>query len=247
MRLWTYKEARDKILLDMDLTEEDFITPNELIGYFNEAIREAESEIHKIHEDYFLSKAVLPLVGAQAEYDLPTDIYANKVRALIYNANTTNIYPIRRIRTIEKFWDSAVTNVYGTSDDYRYLIRNDAATGYKIVLFPASRETGNVVDVWYLRAANRLPLIGETKPAPLVGVYSVAEVEAFEIDIPEFISFVLKFVKVRCMDKEGDPRQELGLQILQQQRKQMVDTLTQMVVDDDDTVIQDMSHYAEHQ
>ena len=51
MKIWTYLEAKTKLNLDFDLEDESFITQNELAGYFNDALAEAESEIVTLNED----------------------------------------------------------------------------------------------------------------------------------------------------------------------------------------------------
>jgi hypothetical protein len=62
-------------------------------------------------------------------------------------------------------------------------------------------------------------------------------------DIPEFTSFVIQWMKMRCYEKEGDPRFEGAAGLVQQQRKQMIDTLTNMVPDGDNEVEMDTSFY----
>ena len=63
------------------------------------------------------------------------------------------------------------------------------------------------------------------------------------IDIPEFATFIMQWVKCRCLKKEGDPRLKEEAELLVQQKKQMVDTLTQMIPDDDDKIYMDLSFY----
>lgn len=169
MKSWTYAEARAKIEVDLDLEEEDFVKPNELIGYFNEGIEEAESEILKIDEDYFITSMPLPLVEGTSAYDYPEDIYAFKVRGLTY-ANGSVIYKILRFRRNNKFELIAFANQYSQAEDYRWFPTNDRVEGPKINLSPAARETAIVppntgtfmpVILDYIRHANRIPLIGE--------------------------------------------------------------------------------------
>ena len=245
MKIWTYKEARDKVQLDLDLTEEDFVTENEMIGYFNSAIDEAEAEIHTLAEDYFLTYTTVATVLGSSEYSLPSDVYAQKIRALIY-ANGTDVYPVSRFRAVEKFLDVTFTKNFYTQECYRYMIINKSITdGYKLALFPNSRETGSFLTLWYLRNATRIPLVGEAKDGG--GTYSLAEVEASFIECPEFINFIFTWVKGFCRAKEnGGSFTEEDTALITQQRKMMVDTLTQRVVDDDNTVVQDRSHYNEH-
>lgn len=237
MRTPTFGEIDDKVTTDLDLQNETFVSVDERVGYFNEAIREAEAEIAKLglDETYFLKSASLALVQGTSAYAMPTDIYINKIRSIIY-ANGTIIYPIRQIRRMRKFLDAAFTTQFGQNEYYRYLIQNtDSTNDRQIVLFPASRETGSsLVTIWYIRDANRVPLTSEG---------SLTATRATKVDIPEFQSFLMQFVKCRIYEKEGNPNYDSGVAVLQQQRKMMVDTLTQMIPDDDDEIEQDLTSY----
>lgn len=226
MQYWTYAELKDKIQKDLDLEQETFVAPTELLGYANEAIDFVEAEIHTINEDYFLAKANLALVAGTSDYDLPSDIFANKIRAVIYN-DGNRMYEVKRIRKVNKFYDIAVTNHYNTDDIYRYIILNNSATDNpQLHLVPPSKETSaNHVTVWYLRNAN--PVADDTSV----------------IDIPEFINVVIQHMKVRCYEKEGNPNLDGAKAELQVLIKQMQDTLTQMVVDEETELMADLSAY----
>ncbi len=98
-----------------------------------------------------------------------------------------------------------------------------------MIFYPTPNETNSDrVTMWYIRNANRL-----------TGDDSV-------IDVPEFIHFILQFVKVKCLKKEGILTED-DKNDLRTQRKLMIDTLTEMVPDEDDTVPEDFTHYAEHE
>lgn len=87
--------------------------------------------------------------------------------------------------------------------------------------------------------------MGEAKDGG--GTYSLSEVEAIKIECPEFANFIMTYVKALCNAKEnGGKITQEDAALIEQQRGMMVDTLTQMVQDDDDTVTQDLSHYFEH-
>lgn len=222
----TYGELRQKVENDLDLQEETFISPTELMGYCNEAIREAAAEIHDLYEDYFLSAFPMTLVNNQAKYDLPPDLYAFKIREIVY-AVGTKIYAIRRLKSSKKFEERATILLYGTADYYRYMITNIASEGPKIELTPTSKEdsVGNAV-IWYIR--------------------DVAEVtqDSDFVDIPEFKNFIMAFMKYKCWSKEmaGSPPDTVVAE-LEHERKLMIDTLTYMVADDDTEVEKDMSIY----
>ncbi len=173
MKLWTYSEVRDKIERELDLEDEIFVTPDELIGYVNKSISLAESAILKIDEDYFLSVMHVPLVGGQSEYNYPFDIYAYKIRGIEYSAGAT-IYPVQRFRRMGKFDSVEIANYYPVNNWYAYTTINKAADGLaKFVLIPTSKETSQVtypqslnqtaapMKMYYIRHANRVPILGE--------------------------------------------------------------------------------------
>lgn len=225
----TYAQALLKVEQDLDLEEEIFIQGTEMLGYFNEAIRDCEAEILTINEDYFLTNALLPLVLGTALYALPTGIYASKIRSIIYS-NGTIIYPIERIRTPRRFLDRALLLYASPTDYYQYLLFNpSAAVGAQIEITPPSKETssGNVT-IFYIREIAEIVLTTDL------------------IDIPEFINFIYAFVKGRCKQKEnagvmpGDAQTEIDIQ-----RKMMVDTLSNRVPDDDTEIVKDISAYQE--
>lgn len=333
-QLKTYADLKAKISVDIDILDETFVTPNELIGYFNEGIEEAESEILKIDEDYFLTQYPIPLVSGQSAYDYPTNIYGYKERGIVYS-NNTQIYDVRRFRRNNKFENMAFATQYSQSDDYRWFHTNASGGQAKINLIPPSREDAIVspnanpftpMILWYIRHANRIPLLGEyllnwdvvvqataidtgtnritvagsyatgdlikltttdTLPATLtantvyyviagigyiklattlqnarlgtaislpdvgLGVMSISIaanqtiVDNTIIDIPEFTKFIIQWAKCRCMEKEGDRRLPGAAKTLDQQREQMVSTLTEVQQDDDNQIERDMSIYNE--
>ena len=95
MKYWTFEEIKDKVRRDLGMEQEQFVTNIELQGYVNSAIDEAEAEIITLYQDYFLKLTEIDLVNGQRDYSIPTDIYANKIRGLIYS-DGNNIYPIKK-------------------------------------------------------------------------------------------------------------------------------------------------------
>ena len=117
-RFWTLAEFRAKLRMDLDLEEETFVRPQELDDYINEAIDEAESEIHGLYEDYFLTRSQVSLVQGQEEYDMPDNIYGDKIRRIMYN-NTSTVYKIKRIKDWKKFEVYEIAQNFSTSDLYQ--------------------------------------------------------------------------------------------------------------------------------
>lgn len=222
MKIWTYAAAKEKVLGDLNLEDEDFISESELLGYFNEAIDEAEAMIHTLYEDYFLTSEALPMVEGVSSVDVPEDIYALKIRHIAY-ANGGKKYEIKPIRRLKQLADIQA------DDDYRYLIKNSKVDGYKIVFYPEPRETSaNNATIWYLRNA--------------------AEVteDSDEIDIPEGINFIFQRVKCACRAKENGGSVPAGdAQALEQQRQLLVETLTGMKPDENNEAEMDLSFYAD--
>ena len=355
MKIWTYSEALQKILVDLDLQDETFISTNEMIGYFNEAITSAAAEIQSLNQDYFLTKYLVPLVQGTQKYDLPDNIFANKIRGIFYQNGSLN-YVVPQIRRKDKFENMMMIDEYDTAADYSYVLINDNAGQSKMQLHPTSRDTAvyppqanssTPMAMWYIRNPARIPLVGElcdpevvapsqvdasantittnagtttygikaqgvvgcapgsvayitgdavklyagpggSLPQPLVegttyyviqtgsGVIKLASTKALALagtnldltttgtvfftiqlvavtravnavllDVPEFITYILQFVKCRCLEKEGDPRFASASQILLDQKKQMVDTLSESIQDDDNEVQGDYSFYNE--
>jgi hypothetical protein len=176
MMLWTYAQLKQKIELELDLEDEIFVRPDELIGYVNKAISFCESAILKIDEDYFLSLMHIPLVAGVQEYAYPYDIYAYKIRGIEYSQGAT-IYPVNRFKRMGKLDAVELANYYPASNWYSYTTINKSQSGEaKIVLVPVSKETSQVsypqsvnqtaapMKLYYIRHANRVPLLGQIVP-----------------------------------------------------------------------------------
>jgi hypothetical protein len=357
MKIWTYQEMSTKVATDLDLLDDTFINTNEMVGYHNEALQEAESELIPLNQDYFLTMYQVPVVAGISRYTLPPSIYANRIRTIMYR-NGAIIYEIKQYRRRRKFESVAYTDQYGLADDYRYLLYNDVPGQAQIEFHPVMRNTDtavlapvsaifNPVQLFYLRNCSRVPIVGEycntevfaltqvstgastiqtyagtstlgvpqqgtpgawpgsiayitgdavkfaiapggTLPSPLVAgivyyviaagsgviqlattlanalagtpitltttgtVYFILQVAATAaiqnatlMDIPEFSTFLMQWVKCRCFEKEGDPRLSGAIETLAQQRLQMTSALVKGVDDDADEIQPDFSHYNE--
>lgn len=353
MKVWTYGEMNQKVLDDLDLNDEIFIKPNEMVGYFNEGITEAASEIYELNEDYFLTRYFIPVVAGTRRYQLPSAIFANRIRNVLYR-NGAIIYEIDRFRRRGKFEAMEIINQFGQSDDYMYTLWNDVPGQSYLEFYPNMRDTailspqGSVfapIVMSFIRDNNRVPVLGEfcnpeivaitqvnistdviqsnsgsralgvpqrgipgpwpgslsyktgdklqfiagpngTLPSPLVEgttyyciqtgdgliklattlqnsmlgtaidltttgtiyftilVAATASIQAATfMDIPEFATFVMQWVKCRCYEKEGDPRMDGAVATLSQQRLQMVSTLKANIDDDNNQIQADYSFY----
>jgi hypothetical protein len=230
-RSWTKLQIINKIEADLDLQEETFITPAEMTLSLEQAIDDCEAVVHTMNKDYFLTKSTLNLVNGTSDYDLPANIYATKIRGIIYR-NGTRVYPIRRLKSFEKFLQIAELAVGSTAiTEYQYLLINDSNTaGFKIQLHPTSQETvSGAVTIWYLRNASRLVNDSDV------------------CDIPEFINYIFAHVKKSCLAKENGGEAPPGaVADLDRQEKLMVETLKEMAPDGDDLIEKDLTFYEDH-
>lgn len=225
MKFWTWAEIRTKVERDLDLEDETFITPTELLGYANEAIDEVERQILTLCEDYFLTRGTISLVSGQEEYDLPTDIYAMKIRQIIYR-NGSQVWKLERIRDWSKFLSYELDKAFSTAtQQYGYFIVNQTAGSPKLLLSPTPSEAGAYLQVWYIRNANELT------------------VDASVCDIPEAVHYVMAYIKMKCMEKEMHPNLPKALSDLQAQREDTLKTLTEMFPDNENTIEPDLRIY----
>lgn len=229
MKYWTFQEVKDKVRRDLGLQQEEFVTNDELMGYVNSAIDEAEAEIITIYEDYFLPPpARIDIVAGQKEYDLPEDIYASKVRGIVYK-DGTDIYQIKKFKPRQDHFEYVELTDEFDDDNYHFVIYNGSPSiKPQFHIYPTpTRSVSEGFRIYYLRNANRI------------------ESSTDVVDIPEFVSFIIQYCKVRCYEKEGHPNLPIASQKLEFYRNQMVSTLTDMVPDGDNNIALDTDFYDE--
>jgi hypothetical protein len=296
----TFGDLRIFVRRKLDLQEEIFITPEELVEYIEEALKECEAEIHKlqIQDQYFTSQAPIELQAGLADYALPSNIYANKILRIVYT-NGSDVYTVRRSKRSTTFEDRELlrqNNESSTAYSWEYaLYNNDVRTGTRMRIYPTPQESAtitnftgdlvtgstqvtNVSSVVGLRkydfvthalipSGARIESISGntlTLNAPALGAAIAAPIKAVEpklilwfirqvsipteptdpIDVPEFWNFITQHVIVECLKKElGNPRMASEKEKLEQLRLQMIDTLSEMVPDQDDGIEKDMDFY----
>lgn len=205
----TWAEIKAEIQAEYDLSEETFVDAAELLQYANSSIEDIEKEIHTIHDKYFHAETSLSLVQGTQEYSMPTDIFANKITGIYYNDGVTK-YEIKEIKDLREVID------VDSDDDYRYKIINSTAGGVKIKLYPASRETSSNVVVFYRR---RIKLFTQDSDV---------------LDVPEAKEFIKQYVVDKCANKERMTPDAPESAALGRKRKALLDSLENMI-DDDNT------------
>lgn len=226
MDLYTYSTLKTKLMNDLDVEDLDFINgEEELLGYINEAIDDVESIVHTLGLDssYFLTQGTITLVNGTADYSLPSDIFAAKIKKVFYiNGNTK--YEIHRVR------DLSEVPYFQSGDDYKYVLLTTSGTAnnFRLRFFPTPAESGAYIQVWYIRNATRLTT-------------STAATNVSEI--PDSNNIILQHCKVRIYEKMGNPNLLTAVQMLESQKQLMMDTLREMIPDGDTTIQPDLTFY----
>jgi hypothetical protein len=237
MLIRTYGDIRTEVEAELDLENEVNITPDRMVTFCNDAISEAESEIMKISEDYFLTYKDYTFVADKVLYDLPEDIYAMKIRSFMFN-KPEKIYEIYPIVSMTPFADIASNDqINSETCPSRYILLN-TIDGIKMRLTPPIREAGKYGVLWYIREAIKIPL---------VTAGTQADSDATNLDIPQYYLFIKAAMKKYCVLKEGHPMMEIILKDYAEQKKLMIEALKEKVPDNNtNRVVADFGHYADH-
>jgi hypothetical protein len=215
---------------DLDLIDEPSITDTDILGWINAGLDVASAQIQTLNEDYFLTKTVVTLAQGTEDYPLLTHVptlYANKIRKVLYR-NGSIIYPVNRVRGRKMFEAIANIQQFSTSDLYQYLLRNDSvATGPVMQLVPASRESGAYLHVWHLREVSHLTTLADP------------------VDVPEFHAFIEAYVK-KMASKDGHPDAATLADESDRMMELMIETLNNMVPDEDNVVEPDTDLWEDH-
>lgn len=227
----TYGALREEIEREVDTEEEEFVQPDELMAYTQDAVNEAAAHIHKLglEDDYFLKRVQYSLTVGQTSLQMPADIYITKIRSLLYST-PEKTYQIKKIKGKDRFEMTEFIKLNSTSGEYyRFQMMNDSDAGYVAELIPQSYEDrANCITLYYIREA-----------VQIVDDNSL-------IDIPQFYYFIKAFVKWKILDKEGNPRAAEARAEKMEAQQLMLETLAEMVPDYDSEIPQDLSNYEEH-
>lgn len=216
----TWGEIKAEIEAEYDLTEETFVDGAELLQYANSGIEDIEKEIHTINDNYFHSEASISLVNGTADYDLPSDIFANKITGWIYDDGSKS-YMIKELKDLSKIPD--VRN----EDFYQYRIINTTAGGTKIRVYPTPKATETNNTLFYRR---RIVLL---------------EDDSSVLDVPEAKEFLKQYVIDKAANKERLTPDAQESPALMKKRKSLLDSLAKMIDDDNTEVYINTDYYEE--
>ncbi len=242
MRIPTWGEIETKIRTDLDLLDpNNNIGQDEMAALGNDAIDCAQALIMREREDYFITPATLTLVQGASNLALPTDIYAQKIREIIYK-NGDRIYPLRRLRDPMMFYRKAVIDRQSTNlTEYHWFLKSTTAGAQdELLITPTAQESGAYLEMWYIRHANRIGL----QAAP--DSVSRATQIATTIDIPEWRAYIEQHVKRKCYEKMKLSEAYMAASSeLQRLTDDMIITLKDRAEDNETEIALDISHYVE--
>jgi len=201
----------------------NIVPPAEIQTHIRDAIEDATTFVHTLYEDYFLvpEKAVNIVAGTNS-YAVPTGLYINKMRRLIYDDGSKK-YDINFIKNISDT-PSLINDTY-----LQYIIVHELGIGYRLRFYPTPQFTSaTFVKAWYLREPKELLLTTD------------------EMDLPKQCkNFVLADAKLRCLQKiPGDLRTANLEKEYVFQRERIVSVLKNKVPDNRSNELQaDFSDY----
>lgn len=228
----TFGDLSLQVQRELDIEDEEFIQPQELIEYFNSAVRLVESEIIKLgmRDKYLQTEAFISTVQGQKDYTLPADIIENKIVKLVYR-EPNSVYQIDPLKGEMAYEDEDALNQYnfGSGDNFYYMLYK-TGSDQKLRLVPTpNRAVTNAVRIVYFKDLNRY----------------VSDVT--ECDVPDICyEYILSYIRYRVYMKE--PHQNAGpeQQMLGSLLQLMRETIQGQVVDTAmDVIDQDLSHYGE--
>jgi len=224
----TLLDIRTQIKDDLDLNEETFVTDVDVDRFINDAIETAEAEIHDLYEDYFMADIITPIAIGENKFDYPADIYGNKIRKIVYKesaaAKNSTSHEVKQEKDILRAISRDNYEIDSVNPTLTWTPSNNAGEGRKIRTYPATGRAGVLV-IYYIRNAARLSLDTDI------------------CDIDEFERFIVQAAKTAVLFKDGDPRFTESKALEEQLKTAMVNTLSNMVPDNNDEVELDLGHY----
>lgn len=221
-----FSTIKQKINSDCDLEDQDWVDNTDLLGFVNEAIADAEGEIHQlgISDQYFRTRGDLTLVANTTAVALPADIYGFKIGKIfaLYNGQYRQVRPFRNYL---EYLDAIQNGVPG--EVMQYWLENDATAGPRLLFGPAPAANGTA-KCTYIRRAKRVDNTG-----------SATDI----LEIPEAENYVYALTKLYIYQKEGRPDLEVWQKKADDAYDMMVAKLKDLKVDEENLIPLDLGFY----
>lgn len=221
-----FATLKQKINSDCDLEDQDWVDNTDLINFINEAIGDAEGEVHQlgIADQYFRTRGTLSFVANTTEVTLPTDMYGFKF-GKIYYQDTNRWIQVRPFKNYQEYLDAIDNGIPG--QNLKFMLENDATVGPRLLIGPVPSATASA-RCTYLRRVKKVDGLG--------GANDVLE-------IPEAESYVYALVKRYVYEKEGRPDMETWLKKESDAYDMMISKLQNIKVDEETLIPLDLSFY----
>lgn len=180
------------------------------------------------------------LIAGTGKYALPTNIYANKIRELVFNDGDL-IYEIKPYSPRHKQWKVEYMNAFYADDTriFQYQLVNDSVydpslpytTNIQIEMIPTPKITGDYITVYYLREAQKIPYVNSGD---------------VQVDIPEFYDYIKFEMMCRCAFKSMNPKYEALVGWADEAKTRMIQTLSNRKEDGSKRIDADFSFYEDH-
>jgi hypothetical protein len=230
MEFLTWGDIKAEVQKDKGIEGDPDYDEQELVNMCNRGINRVEARILQLQQDYFITKAD-PIVITKdvLEYDLPSDIYSNKIRRIFWKQDGYNRKRLWRATDIDEMEEQADygTNLY--SRKLRYMILNSAASGRKLTLNYVDSDAELIV--YYTRNSNSFTATGG---------------DAQICDIPEYADAVVAYMKYVVDLKDKSPTTGASKQDYLEIMDELTSSLAVAVNDEDNEVELDTTIWDDH-
>lgn len=188
-----------------DMINTQFVTDNEIISYIDRAYRDMYIRIVEQNSGYFRTKVVIPIVGGQDTYALPSDFY--KLSGIDLNLDSNNTITISNINFNERNMLKSVYSSICLSRGWRYLI-----SGQNIIFSPAPDVSAGFT-CWYI-------------PDPITITSSTVSLVLTPSVIVDYLPIC---AAIKCLQKEESDYSEL-----MQERNNLAEQIMRATATQDD-------------
>ena len=150
-RLYTVADIAESVRARIDEMNRDSIdTERDIVPALNRALEYATDVYARVYPDPYIASVTVPLAANQTEYDIPEDVYEDRLVKVDLYIPSSGYAEITRVsyKDLANYQANALT-----SDPYYYAI-----TGRKIVVVPTPSSTTNSIRLWYVKNPEQLVL-----------------------------------------------------------------------------------------
>jgi hypothetical protein len=229
MSYLTWGEIRNEVQKEYGIEGDPDYDEQELINMANRAINRVESRVIQLQQDYFLTVAEIDVTENVLEYDLPDDIYGQKIRRIFWDQEGFNKKRLYRATNIDDMEEMRDFSSYDYRKKLRYMILNSSTGGKKITLSYSDADAK--LKIYYTRDAARFTINGGDSQV---------------CDIPEFADAVIAYMGYLVEKKDKSPTLNATKQDYIDIMEELTSSLGQAVNDEDFMIEPDTEIFDDH-